>query len=301
MSNRLRGRLFDELRRGDQDDDVSVMVIRGGRRVLLGRLRPEPRPRSAVAAADRVRDGFWSRSLVEGWFEMMDMSTPIIAQVHGYCLAGGSELAAACDLLYVTPDATIGYPAIRTMSSPDLLWQPWFMGMRRAMEALLTGDSMTGAEAVESGFANRAFRRATRGRSARVAERVAQIPGDLLALEQADRAPCDGGRGHARPACARPRTLASARPAPAVVEGVHAEAAVGGREAGGSGSRRTLRRRAGQAMSAADPTGALAAAAGAARPGPGQLEELVRIPSISADPDHRDDVRASAEATAEPP
>jgi len=47
------------------------------------------------------------------------MATPIIAQVHGYCLAGGTELAAACDLLYVTPHATIGYPAIRTMSSPN--------------------------------------------------------------------------------------------------------------------------------------------------------------------------------------
>jgi len=41
---------------------------------------------------------------------------------------------------------------VRTMSSPDLLWQPWYMGLRRAMEAVLTGDSMTGVEAVEAGF-----------------------------------------------------------------------------------------------------------------------------------------------------
>jgi len=85
------------------------------------------------------------------------MATPIIGQVHGYCLAGGSELAAACDLLYVADDAVIGYPPVRTMSSPDLLWQPWYMGLRRAMEAVLTGDSMTGTEAVDAGFANRSF------------------------------------------------------------------------------------------------------------------------------------------------
>jgi enoyl-CoA hydratase/carnithine racemase len=116
---------------------------------------------------------------------MMDMSTPIIAQVHGYCLAGGSELAAACDLVYVAEDATIGYPPVRTMSSPDFLWQPWLLGWRRAMEALLTGDSMSGIEAVEGGYANRAFPAdRLEAEVLRVAERVAQIPGDLLALNK---------------------------------------------------------------------------------------------------------------------
>ena len=185
MSNRLRSQLFDELRRGDQDDDVSVMVIRGAGVCFSAGYDLNPDPGQPLPRPIAIRDGFWSRSLVEGWFEMMDMGTPIIAQVHGYCLAGGTELAAACDLLYVTPDATIGYPAIRTMSSPDLLWQPWFMGMRRAMEALLTGDSMTGTEAVEAGYANRAFP-ADRidDEVLAVAERVAQIPGDLLTLNK---------------------------------------------------------------------------------------------------------------------
>ena len=49
---------------------------------------------------------------------MMDMATPIIAQVHGYCLAGGTELATACDLVYVAEDAQVGYPPVRLMSSP---------------------------------------------------------------------------------------------------------------------------------------------------------------------------------------
>jgi enoyl-CoA hydratase len=117
--------------------------------------------------------------------EMMDMATPIIGQVHGYCLAGGSELAAACDLLYVADDAVIGYPPVRTMSSPDLLWQPWYMGLRRAMEAVLTGDSMTGLEAVENGFANRAFPADRLDEEVlAIAERVAHVPGDLLALNK---------------------------------------------------------------------------------------------------------------------
>src|SRR5260370_355657 len=136
MSNSVRRVLFDELRRADQDNAVHVIVIRGAGPSFCAGYDLAPEPDDPLPRPIAIRDGFWSRSLVEGWFEMMDMATPIIAQVHGYCLAGGTELAAACDLLYVTPDATIGYPAIRTMSSPDLLWQPWFMGMRRATTEL---------------------------------------------------------------------------------------------------------------------------------------------------------------------
>src|SRR5712691_10928247 len=185
LSNSLRRVLFDELRRADADNDVSVILIRGAGPSFCAGYDLSPEPNDPLPRPIAPRDGFWSRHLVEGWFEMMDMSTPIIAQVHGYCLAGGSELAAACDLVYVAHDATIGYPAVRTMSSPDFLWQPWLLGWRRAMEALLTGDSMTGTEAVEGGYANRAFpAEELEAEVLAVAERVAQIPGDLLALNK---------------------------------------------------------------------------------------------------------------------
>lgn len=185
MSNSVRRVLFDELRRADQDDDVSVTVIRGAGPSFCSGYDLSPEPNDPLPRPIATRDGFWSRHLVEGWFEMMDMATPIIAQVHGYCLAGGSELAAACDLVYVAEDATIGYPPVRTMSSPDFLWQPWLLGWRRSMEAVLTGDSLTGVQAVEGGYANRAFPAAElEAEVLAIAERVAQIPGDLLALNK---------------------------------------------------------------------------------------------------------------------
>jgi enoyl-CoA hydratase len=185
MSNSLRRVLFDELRRADQDHDVSVIVLRGAGPSFCAGYDLAPEPNDPLPRPIATRDGFWSRHLVEGWFEMMDMSTPVIGQVHGYCLAGGSELAAACDLVYVAHDATIGYPPIRTMSPPDFLWQPWLLGMRRAMEALLTGDSLTGDEAVEAGYANRAFPAdGLDDEVLAIAERVARIPGDLLALNK---------------------------------------------------------------------------------------------------------------------
>src|SRR3954466_7604340 len=116
---------------------------------------------------------------------MWDMATPIIAQVHGYCLAGGTELATACDLVYVAEDAEIGSPPVRLMSPPDLLWQPWLLGLRRAMEALLTGHSLNGVEGGAAGYANRACPvDQLETEVLRIAERVAMIPGDLLALNK---------------------------------------------------------------------------------------------------------------------
>jgi enoyl-CoA hydratase len=142
-------------------------------------------PNSDVERAISRADGWWSRHVVNNWFEMWDMSTPIIGQVHGYCLAGGTELATACDLVYVAEDAKIGYPPVRLMSPPDMQWQTWMMGLRRGMEALLTGDSMSGVEAVANGFANRAHPAdELDGAVLAMAERIAKIPADLLALNK---------------------------------------------------------------------------------------------------------------------
>jgi len=185
LSNALRTELFAALRAADADPDVRVVVIRGAGPCFsagydLAQDRAEPLPWPQTAA-----DGGWARHVLQGWFEMMDLSIPLIAQVHGFCLAGGTELATACDLVYVAHDAQIGYPPVRSMSSPDMAWHVWLMGMRRAMEAMLTGDSMTGDEAVEAGFANRAFAADDLDAEVlRIAERVAKVPPDLQALNK---------------------------------------------------------------------------------------------------------------------
>ncbi len=185
LSHRLRSELFAALRAGDADPDVRVFVIRGagpcfsaGYDLAQDPAEQHPWPLSPA-------DGAWARHVLQGWFEMMDLSKPIIAQVHGFCLAGGTELATACDLVYVAEDARIGYPPVRSMSSPDMAWHVWLMGMRRAMEAMLTGDSMTGTDAVEAGFANRAFP-ADRldAEVLDIAVRVAKVEPDLQAINK---------------------------------------------------------------------------------------------------------------------
>lgn len=185
LSHALRAQLFELLREADADPAINVIIIRGagpsfsaGYDLAQAKSETPPWPISTA-------DGAWARHVLTGWFEMMDMATPIIAQVHGFCLAGGTELATACDLVYVAHDAQVGYPPVRSMSSPDMAWHAWMLGMRRAMEAMLTGDSMTGDEAVASGFANRAFPVEKLDAEVLViAERVAKVPADLQALNK---------------------------------------------------------------------------------------------------------------------
>ena len=185
LSHALRTQLFEQLREADADPAINVIIIRGagpsfsaGYDLAQDKSETPPWPISTA-------DGAWARHVLTGWFEMMDMATPILAQVHGFCLAGGTELATACDLVYVAHDAQVGYPPVRSMSSPDMAWHAWMLGMRRAMEAMLTGDSMTGDEAVASGFANRAFPvEKLDAEVLAIAERVAKVPADLQALNK---------------------------------------------------------------------------------------------------------------------
>ena len=184
LNDALRGALFDALREGDADPSVSVMIVRGGGSCFSAGYDLGSR-NTPVERATAPADGWWSRHVVNNWFEMWDMATPIIAQVHGYCLAGGTELATACDLVYVAEDAQIGYPPVRLMSPPDMQWQTWLLGMRRGMEALLTGDSISGVEAAALGFANRAHPLEELDEAVlAMASRVAQVPPDLLALNK---------------------------------------------------------------------------------------------------------------------
>jgi enoyl-CoA hydratase len=185
LNNDLRGAIFTALTDADRDPAVRVSIIRGA-----GPSFSAGYDLSANNAVDQpyyTAQGLlpWSRHVVEGWFRMWDLAKPVIAQVHGYCLAGGSELATACDLVYVADDAQIGYPPTRLMSPPDMQFHPWLLGMRRAMEMYLTGDAITGIEAAQDGFANRAYPADKLDEEVlKIADRVSKVPADLQQINK---------------------------------------------------------------------------------------------------------------------
>lgn len=185
LNHELRGGVVDALVAGDQDPSVRVMIVRAnGPSFSAGYDLGGGNEGQELPWHTAGGDGHWPRHVTQGWMGIWDLAKPVIAQVHGYCLAGGSELATGCDLVYVAEDAKIGYPAVR-FGVPDMHFHPWTLGMRTAMEMMLTGDSISGVEAAEQGWANRAYPADELDeRTLEWAQRVAQIPPELAQLNK---------------------------------------------------------------------------------------------------------------------
>ena len=185
MIHPLRGAILQALRAADDDPSVKVSIIRGdGPSFSAGYDLAGGNEGYELPFFTAQGEGQWPRHVTEGWMSIWDLAKPVIAQVHGYCLAGGSELATCCDLVYMAEDAQMGYPATR-FGVPDMHFHAWFMGMRKAMEMMMTGDSVSGIEAVRYGWANQAFPAESLSEEVlKIAARIAQTPSDVVALNK---------------------------------------------------------------------------------------------------------------------
>ena len=185
LNNTLRGELYGQLEANDQDADIRVTIIRGAGKAFCAGYDLKANNRADQPFHTAGGDGNWARHVVDGFFRVWDLAKPVIAQVHGYCLAGGTELATSCDLVYVAEDAAIGYPVVRSMSPPDNQFFPHLLGLRNAMEMMLTGNAISGIEAAEQGFANRAYSADTLDAEVlEIAERIAKVPSDLQQMNK---------------------------------------------------------------------------------------------------------------------
>ena len=185
LNHPLRGEVLHALQAADQDEDVHVMIVRGaGKSFSAGYDLGGGNEGLEYPFFTPAGEGQWPRHVTEGWMSIWDLSKPVIAQVHGFCLAGGSELATGCDVVYMAEDAQMGYPAVR-FGVPDMQFHPWLVGMRRGMEMMLTGDSINGIEAVERGWATRAFPAdELDAKTIEMAQRMAALPPDIVQLNK---------------------------------------------------------------------------------------------------------------------
>ncbi len=185
LNHDLRGQVLHALRAGDQDCDVHVMIVRGAGTCFsagydLGGGNEGVEYPFFTAAGE----GQWPRHVTEGWMSIWELATPVIAQVHGFCLAGGRELATGCDVVYMAEDAQMGYPAVR-FGVPDMQFHAWLVGMRRGMEMMLTGDSISGVEAEQRGWATRAYPAdELEAKTLEQAKRIAALPPDIVQLNK---------------------------------------------------------------------------------------------------------------------
>ncbi|HKO36904.1 MAG TPA: crotonase/enoyl-CoA hydratase family protein [Solirubrobacterales bacterium] len=125
---------------------------------------------------------FMSRN-VRGFMSLFHSDKPVLCKVHGYCVAGGTDMALCSDLLVIADDAKIGYPPARVWGSPTTAMWASRLGPMRAKRLLLTGDSLTGVEAAEWGLATEAVPAAQLdARFERLLERVARMPVNQLVM-----------------------------------------------------------------------------------------------------------------------
>jgi enoyl-CoA hydratase len=90
---------------------------------------------------------------VRGFMSLFNANKPVVCKVHGFCVAGGTDMALCSDLLVIGADARIGYPPARVWGVPTTALWAHRIGPERAKRLLFTGDLITGAEAHEWGLA----------------------------------------------------------------------------------------------------------------------------------------------------
>jgi enoyl-CoA hydratase len=158
LSTELVDALSGALARAATEDGVRVVVLRGaGRAFCAGYDLKEEAQQHAEHGAPDVAG--WHAELTESvarMLELFDHPKPVIAQVHGYCLAGGCDLMMMCDLAVASDEALFGEPEIRFGSGVVTMVMPWLIGARKAKELLLTGeDRIPAEEALRIGLVNR--------------------------------------------------------------------------------------------------------------------------------------------------
>jgi enoyl-CoA hydratase len=176
ISGELREALSEALREAESDDGVRVIAIAGaGRAFCSGYDLSEGQPANAWGWRELLAED------VAATLAVWRCPKPVIAQVHGYALAGGLELAMACDLIVAAEGAQLGEPEIRFGSAPVTLLMPFLIGQKRTRELLMTGDLIDAREAERIGLVNRVVPLDRLAHEVdTLADRLARVPPDVM-------------------------------------------------------------------------------------------------------------------------
>jgi enoyl-CoA hydratase/carnithine racemase len=191
--NGLTPQLLSELgqcvERADLDPDVHVLLLAGNGKGFCGgydlvwsaegRL-PNHDPSEPW---DPMLDYSGMSRNVRTFMSLFQCSKPVVCKVHGFCVAGGTDLALCSDLLVIAADAKIGYPPARVWGSPTTSLWAYRLGEQRAKRLLFTGDCLSGAEALDWGLAIEAPQAEELDeRAEALARRIAQVPVNQLQM-----------------------------------------------------------------------------------------------------------------------
>lgn len=179
--------------------DVSAIVLRGAGRAFTAGYDLNPSPgRPAFPARfgtkhvdhrpgawDPVRDYAFMGHNMKRFMKLWECPKPVIAQLHGYALGGGTDLILCADLIFMAEDAIIGYPPSRVYGTPTTMMWVYRLGLEHAKQFLLSGDQIDAQTALRIGLVSKVFplERLSEETEA-YARRFANIPGNQLALNK---------------------------------------------------------------------------------------------------------------------
>ena len=178
--------LLDELHRAETDGSVGCVVIRGAGRGFCSGWDLTPSPEREHLGQLDIRQDINAMADRSGrWTEIWTLTKPVVAQVHGYCLAGGTDMALHCDMIVAAETAQFGFPAVRSMGSPATHMWTYHAGPQWAKRILLTGDMIDGKTAERAGLVLMAVPEDRLLEEVhKLAGNIAKIPYDLLAANK---------------------------------------------------------------------------------------------------------------------
>jgi enoyl-CoA hydratase/carnithine racemase len=146
------------LDRAQADEMVHAIRLRGAGRVFCAGYDIDWGSEAMLAGEadapwDPIRDYQTMSRFVRAYMRLWESPKPVIAQVHGFCVGGGTDLALCSDLIVCADDVYIGYPPARVWGSPTTSMWIYRLGLERCKRLLLTGDALDGRRAVEWGLA----------------------------------------------------------------------------------------------------------------------------------------------------
>jgi len=180
--------LVAALDRAEDDPAVRVMRLRGAGRAFcagydIGFGAEIMKDQEGDEPWDPMADQRLMRRFVDVYMRLWRSPKPVIAQVHGFCVGGGTDFALCSDLVVCADDCRIGYPPARVWGSPTTAMWMYRIGLERSKRLLLTGDAVDGRTAVEWGLASECHPEdALDAAGLALAERVARLPANQLQM-----------------------------------------------------------------------------------------------------------------------
>ena len=194
--NAINTQLVTDLRSAvaaaNDDAAVRVLILSGAGRAFCagydldwGTKAEDASQKAMSGQWDPVRDYLGMSRNVRAYMSLWESPKPVIAQVHGWCVGGGTDLALCSDLIYMAADAQIGYPPARIWGEPTTMMWVYRLGMEHAKRLMLSGESLTGVEAERVGLVSKAVPvDQLAGEAEAMARKLATIPLNQLVMSK---------------------------------------------------------------------------------------------------------------------